>query len=205
MGKLKKTGLFGGTFNPIHLGHLIIAEYFREEAKLDEVIFLPASVSPFKSDKKDILPPDERLKLIEISIKNNPKFSVSDYEIKKGGISYTYQTVEHFRKEYPDNEIYWLIGGDQIIQFHKWKNYRCILENVNLAVAIRPNTFKESDKRQIEKKLKSEDKILWLNSPNIEISSSDIRERIRQNKSIKYLVLPECEQYIEQKKSQKIQ
>lgn len=199
---MKKTGLFGGTFNPIHIGHLIIAEYFREEVKLDEVIFLPASVSPFKSDKKDILPAEERLKLIEISIKNNPKFSVSDCEIKKGGISYTYQTVEHFRKEYPDNEIYWLIGGDQIIQFHKWKNYRYILDNVNLAVAVRPNTFKESDKRQIENNLKPGNKILWLNSPNIEISSSDIRERIRQNKSIKYLLLPECEQYIEQKKFQ---
>lgn len=197
---MKKTGLFGGTFNPIHLGHLIIAEYFREEAKLDEVIFLPASVSPFKSDKKDILPAEERLKLIKISIKNNPKFSVSDYEIKKGGISYTYQTVEHFRKEYPKNVLFWLTGGDQIIQFHKWMNYRYILENVNLAVAIRPNTFKESDKRQIENNLKPENKILWLNSPNIEISSSDIRERIRQNKSIKYLVLPGCEEYIHSNK-----
>jgi nicotinate-nucleotide adenylyltransferase len=197
--KFKKIGLFGGTFNPVHLGHLIIANIFLEEAGLDEVVFIPASVSPFKIENDEILDSEQRLKLIDLSINNNPNFSVSDYEITKGGISFTYETVKHFSEIYSDAALYWLIGGDQYKSFHKWKNYKKILENANLAVAFRQGSFLKADSDNINKHLSSPNNILFLNSPIIEISSSEIRERIKSGKSIKYLVSYEAEKYLLEK------
>lgn len=196
MGNLKKICIFGGTFNPVHIGHLIIANHLINQLDIDEIIFLPTQVSPFKLDKNDIISPEHRYNLINLAIKNNKNFYVSDYEISIGGISYSYETVDHFSKIFPKEKLFWLIGGDQIINFHKWKNYQQILENINLVVAKRPGTFKDDEIEKIEKQLNPTKDIFWLDSPNLEISSTHIRDLVRSNKSIKYLVTPECEDYI---------
>lgn len=193
---MKKIGLFGGTFNPIHLGHLIIAQHFVNELKLDYCIFIPTSVSPFKTEKKDILNLEDRIKLVEIAVEDNPKFAVTDHEAEKGGISYSFETVDHFRKKNPNDKLYWLIGGDQAKSFHKWKNYKSILTNVNLTIAGRPDTLSSQERGKINQRLSKLGDLTWLDSPLIEISSTDIRNKLKNNIPVKYLLPKKCEQYI---------
>ena len=193
---MKKTGLFGGTFNPIHLGHLIIAQHFVNEMNLDSCIFIPSSVSPFKTENKDILNLEDRIKLVDLAIEDNPHFSVSHYEAEKGGVSYSHETVEYFSALFPEDKLYLLIGGDQSKSFYKWKNYKSILSKVNLTIADRPETLSSHNRDEINKKLSTSGKIIWLDSPLIEISSTDIRNKIKDNIPVRYLLPQKCEDYI---------
>lgn len=191
-----KIGFFGGTFNPIHIGHLIIAQNMIENLSLDKLFFIPASVSPFKTQEDDILPSIHRVNLIKLSISDNEKFDVDDFELSKGGISYTYETVEYLADKYQNDELYWLIGGDQILNFDKWKNYEKILETISIVIAKRPNTFHQNEIFEIEHNFNIGKPLIWLDSPLLEISSSEIRNLIKLKYSIKYLVTKNSEDYI---------
>lgn len=185
----KKIGILGGSFNPIHEAHISVAHYFIEYYSAEKVLFIPCNVSPFKTNE-DMAPNKNRLEMVKLAIANNPSFEVSSFELEKQGISFTYQTVEHFKRLYPQDNLCLLIGGDQAEKFHNWKNWQFILDNADIYVALRkgykiPTYEFESYKRAI-----------YMEMPFIEISSSEIREEISNGKRNLDYLNPIVESYI---------
>jgi nicotinate-nucleotide adenylyltransferase len=186
-----KIGIFGGTFNPPHYGHLIVAEFIREEVGLDKIIFIPCSIPPHKQNNEylsQIASPEHRFKMVKLAITGNKFFEVSDIEINRGGVSYTIDTVNYFVSNFPEEKFYLLIGADQFAEFHTWRKPDEIVQKVNLIVFNRPGF--------VIPKTEFSKFATFITIPNIEISASTIRKRIRHGKSIKYLVPPAVEEYI---------
>lgn len=176
-------GLFGGSFNPIHFGHLITAKQLLEQGKLEKIIFLPCNKHPFK--KKIKVKPEHRIKMIEIATKNEKNFLVSDYEAKKKGFCYTYETLKHFSKKYSD--IAWIIGENNLKTLPQWKNYDLLVKEFNIIVVsmqCHTKTLKKSVKKIIGKKGVFMDLPIKTN-----ISSSFIRREFRK-KRIPYYFAP---------------
>lgn len=188
----KKIGIFGGSFNPIHIGHLIIANFFAWEFELDYCFFVPNFISPFKLEQQELNSVQHRFKMISLAIKGNPKFKIDDYEIQKGGISYSFETILHFKDKFPNSTLFFLIGSDQTDKFTQWKNWETILENSYLVVARRD--LRRNIKNFLPRKFLG--KINYLNNPIIEISSTRIREFISNNIPIDYLVPKVVQNYI---------
>lgn len=186
-----RVGIFGGSFNPPHIGHLIVAEFIREEANLDKIIFIPCASPPHKQDPKylsQMASSQHRFEMVKIAINGNPFFEVSDLEIKRGGISYTVETVNYLVEQFPDREFYLLIGADQFEEFHTWRDPDEIVKKVHLLV------FNRYGYRVTESKFSKYANFITV--PNVDVSASSIRDRLRQGKSIKYLVPPGVEEYI---------
>jgi nicotinate-nucleotide adenylyltransferase len=186
-----KNGIFGGTFNPPHYGHLIVAEFIREEVGLDKIIFIPCSIPPHKQNNEylsQIASPEHRFEMVKLAITGNKFFEVSDIEINRGGVSYTIDTVNYFVSNFPEEKFYLLIGADQFAEFHTWRKPDEIVQKVNLIVFNRPGF--------VIPKTEFSRFATFITIPNIEISASTIRKRIRHGKSIKYLVPPAVEEYI---------
>ncbi len=173
--------LFGGTFDPPHIGHLLIAQTVCEAEHFDKIIFIPAYQPPHKTE---ITPVDDRLKMLKIAVKGNPNFEISDIEIKRGGVSYTIDTVKAVKKELGTDkkDLFYLIGSDSLLNFHNWKDPKNILDECQVIVAIRPG-FRPSD---IPSWILH--RIQFANIPRFEISSSNIRHRWVENKTIRYMV-----------------
>lgn len=190
-GKNKKIGLFGGTFDPIHTGHLIVAEIIRDTLNLDRVIFIPASKHPFKNNSF-ISDQTHRLKMIRLAIRNNKHLAVSDIELKTDQVTYTVDTIEKFREDYPEGtgEIYFLMGMDNLNQFHLWKEPDRLVELCKIVVFTRPGFEPARD----AKKYQSRIRIIQI--PLLEISSTQIRKRVKSRHTIRYLVPPDVESYI---------
>ncbi|CUS78778.1 nicotinate-nucleotide adenylyltransferase [Candidatus Kryptonium thompsonii] len=186
-----RVGIFGGTFNPPHIGHLIVAEFIREEANLDKIIFIPCASPPHKQSPEylsQMASSQHRFEMVKIAIKGNPFFEVSDIEIKRGGISYTVETVSYLVEKFPKYDFYLLIGADQFEEFHTWRDPDEIVKKVHLLVFNRYGyVIPESKFSPFAK---------FITIPNIDISASAIRERVRAGKSIRYLVPSEVEEYI---------
>lgn len=200
---MSKIGIIGGTFNPVHIAHLAIAEQFYDQIGLDICYFVPTFISPFKIDKAE----DEevtafhRLKMVELALGNNPHFKIDDFEIKNQSISYSYLTIEYFKNKYPDSELYFLIGQDQANHFHKWKNWQeiCKLSQLTIAKRIDENSFPTKEREEISSKLEVAGKRpIWINNTNMEISSSEIRQRFKDRKSTNYLLPDKVYDYIKE-------
>ena len=187
--------LYGGSFDPIHIGHLITATNAVETYNLDKVIFIPSHITPLKD--RDLEASDtDRFEMIQRSIKNNPKFIVSDYEINNDGVSYSYNTVKYFKDTYQDEKIYFIIGTDRAKDLKKWYN----IEELSKLVTF---IFVARDGEKLEDIVENDDFYKGIDyeimiSPIIEISSSLIRNRINQNKNIDYMVTDNCKSYIEE-------
>lgn len=194
----KRIGIIGGTFNPIHIAHLIIAETFFYQLKLDYCYFVPAYISPFKKEETDKLAsPEQRLEMLKLSLVDNQKFGIDTFEINNKEVSYTIRTIEYFSKKFSADDLFYLIGDDHAKNFEKWKDWTKIIEMAQLCIAKRKIFINENEIFDINKNLTINNKFpIWLDNPLIEISSQNIRERIRNNKSIKYLVTKEVEFYI---------
>ena len=180
---MKRLGIIGGTFDPIHLAHVYIACEAEKKLNLDEVIFMPAGSPPHKKDKR-ITEASIRLKMVERAISNKNGFKVSDYEIKKQGMSYTYLTLQHFKTD--NNIIYFITGADCLMDLEKWKNVNVILSLCNLVVLRRPGINDKElikQKNYIEKKYNA--KIIFLDIKGMEMSSSMIRKYVKENKDLK--------------------
>lgn len=178
-----KKCIFGGTFDPPHIGHLLIAQTICEEEKFDKIIFVPALKNPHKS--KDVTSSiEKRLNMLEIAVEGNSHFEISDVEIKRGGISYSIDTIIHIKKEQnlKRDELYFLIGSDILKTFHKWYKPLKILEECQVIVAIRPG-FKPSS---VQSWILSQ--IQFANIPRFELSATQIRKRWKENKTIRYMV-----------------
>lgn len=184
---MNSVGIFGGTFDPIHLGHLITAQFIREVRGLEKIIFVPAFISPFKEDLKST-EAGHRLEMIHLSIDNINYFEVSDFELINKNISYTINTVRFFKKKFENIEL--IIGLDNLFEFHRWKDPEEILKLAKLLVM----------KRKTEENLKSKNKFyeeaFFVDTPVIEISSTEIRQRIKKGLPIDFLVTPAVKKYI---------
>lgn len=191
-----RIGLIGGTFNPIHHGHLILSEYVRENCKLDKVIFIPTGLPPHKAELS-VENPETRLEMTKLAIESNSFFYISDIETYREGISYTIDTIMELKKLYPKDQLYFIIGADSLFQLHTWKDYEKLIGTTNIIVVNRPgganNLIGDKIKEYVDL---FGGNIIEVKSPLIEISSSDIRERVKNGKSIKYLVPKKVEEYI---------
>lgn len=193
----KKIGIMGGTFDPIHYGHLLIAESAADEFKLDEVIFLPTGKSPHK-DEILVREPALRCDMVALAVEDNPKFSVSFLEATSTEVNYTYRTLQKFHVLYPGAEIYFIMGEDSLNDFDTWKNPEEICKQAVLLVAIRNELGNEITEKIKEVSRKYQGNIHMLHAPNFMISSRDIRKRVQKRQSIHYLVPTVVEEYIHQ-------
>ena len=189
-----KTCIFGGTFAPPHIGHLLIAQTVFESENFERLIFVPANISPAKKNEENS-PPEERSKMLEIALINNPNFEISDLEIKREGVSYTVDTMREFvdSLKLDKKDLFFLMGSDTLKSFHNWKDPEEILNLCNIIVAIRPG-FTPSDIPQWVL-----DNVRFANIPRFEVSSTNIRRRWREGKTIRYMVTKEVCEYIDEK------
>lgn len=181
-----KIGLFGGTFDPIHIGHLIVMENVINTMNLDKIYILPNSNPPHKvqNKKTDI---NIRIKMVKEAISDNHKIEINDYDYRNNSIHYTYQTIYYFKKTYPDDKFYFIIGEDSFLDIKKRKNYEQILKE-NLIVFKRYSETNSSLLSEINKIKKYNKNIYLIDNIALDISSTLIRSLVKKKKSIKYLV-----------------
>ncbi len=189
-------GIFGGTFDPVHYGHLIAAECARMEFALDRVIFIPTRIPPHK-DASGILDEDIRYEMVKMAVRNNPAFEVSDLEIKREGISYTIDTMEYYRSAYPGCRIFFIMGLDSLFIMDTWKDAGRLAGMCRFIVVTRPG-YNINDEEKMRDKLPP---VFWehcdfIQIPGLDISSSDIRKRVSVGKPIRYMLPEEVESYI---------
>lgn len=192
----KKIGILGGTFDPVHYGHLLIAQSAAEEFLLDEVIFLPTGKSPHKSASQ-VTEPDLRCEMVQIAIEGNPKFSISTIEANNSVVNYTYMTLQKFHHMYQDAQLFFIMGEDALDDFLEWKRPDEICQLASVLVAVR-NEIGTELKGKIDRmnKMLSSD-IHMLHAPNFSISSREIRERIYSGKSVKYMLPDQVNAFIQ--------
>lgn len=186
-------GVLGGTFDPPHIGHLILAESARIELSLQTIFFLPNYVSPFKEEMHS-LEADVRAELVSLAITGNKNFCVEFSEVKKHEVSYTVDTLRSLKVKYPDEHLFLLMGADAFNEFHLWKEPDEIVKLSTLAIALRPG-----NKIDLTSHPFGEFATLF-SIPQIDVSSTDIRQRIREGKSIQYLVPWTVQTFIESKR-----
>ena len=184
---MSKVGIFGGTFDPIHISHLITAQSVRELRKLDKIIFIPSFVSPHKADVKSSSP-EHRLNMVKLATDEVDFFDYSEYEIKKGGVSYTVDTLREFKEKY--DELEFISGYDNIFKFHTWKNPDEIMKITSILVLKRKSSLPPPHE---DKYVKS---AIFVETRGIEISATDIRKRAKQGMPIHYLVPEKVKEYI---------
>ncbi len=187
---MKKIGIMGGTFNPIHMGHLIIAQAALTGLKLDKVWFMPAGDPPHKDDS--ILDKKHRLQMVAEAIKDNPDFELFTYETDKERPSYTAVTMTDLSADYPDHEFYFIMGTDSFLKLEKWYKPEIICAHTRLVVANR-NNVENDELMAVRNKYMAayKAKVDFIDTPQIEISSSSIREDIRKNISLVRYKLPD--------------
>lgn len=167
-----KIGIFGGSFNPCHNMHKKIAIELIEKGYVDKVIYVPTGD---KYNKNDLITVTDRYKMLLLMVKNNPNLYVSDYEITNK-LTYTYETLSHFKKKYPNDEIYFICGSDNILEFNTWNNYQYILDTYKILVIRRGDD-------KIEEILKNNKNVIEVDVPMSNLSSTKIREFIKNNRS----------------------
>lgn len=193
----KKIGIYGGTFDPIHMGHLMVAEAARQDCSLEEILFIPSASPPHKKDKY-IVNPAYRLEMVQLALEDNPFFKISYVEMERQGINYTVDTLRTLRQDYPRGwELWMIVGGDSFLQIETWKDVPEIMRMCHLAVYRRSSYSQdEYDLRADNLQEKYNTKIVFLDAPRVDISSTDIRNRIKEGKSIRYMVPSRVENYI---------
>lgn len=191
-----KVGLFFGSFNPVHNGHLIVANIMVETTGLDEVWFVVSPRNPLKSSSS-LLHEFDRLTMVELAIEDNDRFKATDVEFHMARPSYTVDTLAYLSEKHPKNEFSLIIGSDNLVNFHKWKNYRVILDNYGLYVYPRPGHVNLEEERC---ECLNHPNVKVIDAPLLDISATFIRNLIRQNKSIRYLVPDKTIRFIMDKK-----
>ena len=205
-----RVGLFGGTFDPVHNGHLRVAEEVREHFALEKVYFIPAFIQPLKRRIK-VTAAADRLKMVEMATRSNTSFHASEIEMRRGGVSYSIDTIRAFAARY--GEVFFLVGLDAFLEIHLWKEYREVFELAHLIVLVRP-THKKVNRRDVfpvslRPHVKAVDentyehssgkRIYFLRVTQLDISSTMIRELARNGSSIKYLVSYGVERFIKKR------
>ena len=193
----KRIGIMGGTFDPIHYGHLMLAEQIRTSFHLDQVIFIPVGKAPHK-DANETANKTIRYEMTKLAIESNPYFLVSDIEIKKEGVTYTIDTIKTIKaKLKPEDALFFITGADALLLLESWKDYADLIGRVNFIGATRPGVDTNALAEKINSlKHRFDAQIDLCYIPALAISSTDIRDRVDQEKSIKYLLPETVETYI---------
>jgi nicotinate-nucleotide adenylyltransferase len=198
----RRVGVFGGTFDPVHLGHLIVAEQCREQGRLDEVWFVPANVPPHKVDKR-VSRFDQRAEMIELAIAGNPAFRVERIEGERPGPSFTADTLAELRRRHPGADLFLLLGSDSLAELPTWYEPRRIVENAGLLVMLRAShPLRTADAMRAALGLPPSAPLRLEHveePPIIDISSRALRERVAAGRSLRYLVPRAVECYVHEK------
>ena len=182
-----RIALFGGTFDPIHWGHLLLAEAARDTYRLDRVLFLPTFLPPHKTRPSASV--IDRLRMVRLAIASNPAFAVSDWEIRQKRVVYSYETIAHFRQTH--RTLYFIIGADMLRSIHLWKKGRTLLKQCSFLVADRSGIPWSNLPARLRRQTR---RILW---PSVPLASHEIRERVRRGHSVRYQVPDAVERYIQ--------
>ncbi|MCM3710826.1 nicotinate-nucleotide adenylyltransferase [Sporosarcina luteola] len=183
---MKKVGLLGGTFNPPHIGHLIMANEVKYALQLDEVRLMPTSIPPHKADPSDATP-EHRLRMVELAVSGIPGLSASSFEVDRGGISYTFETIKAMKEQEPDTDFHFIIGGDMIDMLPNWYKIDELMKIVKFVGVGRPGT-----------EGKTHYPITMVQIPEIDLSSTLIRNRLQTGGTIQFLVPEKIGTYIRQ-------
>lgn len=188
--KKKHVGILSGSFNPIHNGHLMIAQQVFEQLNLDKILFIPSKVPPHRGVSRYIpkVSVDDRINMIKYGIRDNHNFQLDMTDIDLGGVSYTYETIKRLKERNPNTEYYLIVGYDIVENLSKWSHIDELVKEVHFVGVCRKGYEK-----------KSQYPIMWVNTPVIEISSTVIRQRVREGKSLKYYVPDDVAWYIKDK------
>lgn len=192
--KKRKFGILGGTFDPIHLGHLLTADFVMNALELEKIIFIPANYPPHKTSL-NITAANHRHIMALLATSHNPQFEVSDVEIKREGLSYTVDTINLLLDKNQGVEFYFILGADAVAELDKWERFEELLELCYFVAATRPGFAQKVERAKASFGVAG-DKIIWLNTPELNISSTDIRNRVKKGLPIKYIVTSSVENYI---------
>ncbi len=198
---MMRLGVFGGTFDPVHLGHLILAEQCREQAKLEQVLFIPAARPPHKREGA-LTRFEQRVEMLQLAISGQPAFRIAELEKGRPGPSFTYVTLEELRGQHPGAELCLIVGADSLNDLPQWVEPRRILELATLLVVPRPGwEMVELETLRKDLHLPSDFplRLQMVNAPLIDIASREIRQRVAQARSIRYLVPRAVEAYVADK------
>ncbi|MBQ1510841.1 MAG: nicotinate-nucleotide adenylyltransferase [Selenomonadaceae bacterium] len=191
-----RIGILGGTFDPIHLGHLLTAEAVRDALGLDEILFIPAAIPPHKRGR-EIAPPEHRLRMTVLATAANPYFRVSDIELHREGPSYTVDTIDALQEQRGNMaEFYFITGADAINELATWHDVHSLLQKCHFVAATRQGTVLARESLHREFGAIAREHIHEVPTPEMEISSTEIRRRIRQGASIRYMVPDAVAEYI---------
>lgn len=194
---MKKIGLYFGTFNPIHVGHLIIANYMADYTELDEVWLVVSPQNPLKK-KETLLKDHHRLSLVRIALEDNTKLMASNIEFDLPIPSYTINTLVHLKEKYETYEFHLIMGEDNLRSFHKWKNQEEIINNHKIFVYPRALTEREMEDNTVEFSSFNHSNVIRCQAPIMKISSSFIRKAIKNGKDVRYLLTPEVFKYVDE-------
>ena len=193
----KKVGIMGGTFDPIHYGHLILAQNALDTFSLDEILFVPSG-TPWLKESTKVLSKNKRVSMTGMAIEDNPDFALSTIEIDREGNSYSYETVEELKRMQPKTDFYFIMGADSLLEIERWKHPDRLMAECTLLVAVRDDCDKEGLEKQIiylTDKYQAEIKI--LPADRIDISSTKIRQLIREGKSVRYMLPDQIIRFIQ--------
>lgn len=192
-------GIFGGTFDPVHYGHLLLAEYCREQCKLDQLWFVPAAVPPHKQDRK-LSTDEQRVEMLRLALGGHEQMVVSTLELERGGVSYTVDTLETVSADRPDTQVYLLMGADSLTDLTTWRDPQRIFELARLVVVCRPDAPSPDPgllRPVVAAKQLDAIDFSVVQMPLIQLSSTEIRRRVGAGESIRYQTPRAVEKYIE--------
>lgn len=192
----RRIGIMGGTFDPVHIGHLVAAETARDAYGLDFVLFMPAGDPPHKK-ARHLAPKEARVSMLESAVRDNPFFIVDKTEVERAGTTYTIDTLKELGRKYAGDKLYYIIGGDTLLELHTWRCFEEVSRLCSFIVYQRPG-YRTDEVRQEALRLSEtyEADVCFAEGSYLDISSSDIRSRVFMNKSIKYLVPDSVESLI---------
>ena len=196
-----RLGILGGSFNPIHIGHLLMGCAAAEAFQLDRVLLMPCAVSPFKVGATDLATGSDRLEMVRRSVAGDPLFEASDLDLTRGGVSYTVETVRTLHARYPKAHLFFIIGGDSLRELSRWYKIDEILTLCDVITVLRPGVSLVLDEalEPFPEAVRARLRQHMLQGRTCEVSSSEIRRRIAEGRSIRYLVCPEVEAYIRER------
>ncbi|MCD7955860.1 MAG: nicotinate-nucleotide adenylyltransferase [Lachnospiraceae bacterium] len=195
---VRRTGIMGGTFDPIHNGHLALADAAYRQLALDNILFLPAGIPPHKQNRSDGATPSQRMHMTRLAILDDPRFSLDQEEMHRGGVSYTKDTILRLKKSEPETEFFFIIGADSLMSFDTWYHPEIICGCCHLAAAVRDDFPREVLQKKSEELKKSiQASVVLLDIPKMDISSTMLRELCQQGKSIRAYVPAAVADYIE--------